>query len=871
MGKIRRNPGPKTDGLETYRAKRSADRTTEPFGARAARGRAGPLKFVVQQHAARRMHWDLRLEIAGVLRSWAVPKGPSLDPDDKRLAVLTEDHPLDYLDYEGVIPRGNYGAGAMIVWDRGTWVPIEPVESGLANGKLLFDLHGYKLRGRWTLVRTKEAGGRHWLLMKKPDGAATGATVEQLDAASILSGLTVEELAAGVSKADDLRRHLDAAGLPPHVEPWGGPPMLAESVDAPFTRDGWLFELKYDGYRLVALRRGPALRLLYRSGKDATAAFPDVAQVIRSLPYEDFAIDGEVVILDPDGRPNFQRLQRRGLLSQARDVQAAMAEHPATFYAFDVPFLQGHDLRGQPLVARKEILRRVVPGAGPVRYSDHIMERGEDLFREVISRGLEGIVAKRAQSPYVQRRSSDWLKIRVDHSNDFVIVGFSRPKGSRSGFGALHLAIFRHGVLHYAGRVGTGFDERMLQDLHERMLPLQRDTPPCAGPVPTGANHVWIDPQLVCEVRFREVTDDGLLRHPVFLRLRDDKAPDECREHEDEPLHGDNELAAPERASSTDTTFAEPLSVNSSASSASPALRTTKPTVTISNPDKPFWPEDGYTKLDLVEYYRTVGPWLLPYLRDRPLVLTRYPDGIHGKSFFQKNAPPYVPEWLKTTTIWSEHGGREIDYFICDSIEAITYIANMAAIPLHVWASRIQSLQFPDWCVLDLDPKGAPFRDVVTIALAIRDLCEAIDLPCFAKTSGSTGLHVLLPLGGKCTHEQSRMLGQIIAGVIVEQLPDIATVARTMSRRHGRVYVDCLQNGHGRLLVSPLSVRPLPGATVSMPLQWSEVVPDLHPAAFTIETVPLSLARGFADPLLSVLDTAVDIQAVLARLARRLD
>ena len=839
------------DRLQTYRDKRSADATTEPFGEGSPEDRARrirrPLVFVVQKHAARRTHYDLRLEFDGILRSWAVPHGISLDPSVKRFAALTEDHPLEYRDFEGVIPEGNYGAGSMIVWDRGTYVPMEKEGEGFDEGKLLFELHGYKLRGTWTLIRTKRGEGKDWLLIKKPDGGAVQGEHE-FDETSVISGLTVEELASGSSRAEEIRALAQEAGATRMKAPVPLEPMLCESQSEPFDDDGWVFELKYDGYRALARRDAGRSELRYRSGRNATDAFPDVRRTLDALPFEHFVLDGEIVVLDDDGRPNFQRLQKRAKFVRPTDLDRGTLDHPATYYAFDLLEFDGHDLRRLPLTTRKAALAKLLPGAGPVRLADHVPARGRALFDQVRQLGLEGIVGKRADSRYTPGRSPSWLKIRIDRTDDFVVVGYRLPKDSRTGLGALHLASHVGDELTYVGRVGSGFSEQLLEQLRETLDTIRIDEAPCVGDTRSGTEDVWVQPRLVCEVRYREITEGLQLRLPVFLRMRDDKSAREC-ELRDEPG-----LPLEEVLDADDPPPPAPVEHR----------------VVVSNPDKLFWPASGHTKSDLVEYYRTIAPWILPYLRDRPIVVTRYPDGIEGKSFFQKNAPPFVPDWLVTKTVWSEQAEREITYFVCNDTESLAYLANLAAIPLHVWSSRIQDLQRPDWCVIDLDPKGAPFDHVVRVAREIHALCEAVGMPSFVKTSGSTGIHVFMPLAGQVTHEQSRQLAQIIARIVSDRLRNIATIARSLSRREGKVYVDFGQNGHGRLIASPFSVRPRAGATVSTPLHWDEVVEGLDIDRFTIDTVPERFGQLEGDPFRPVLDTQVDLQQVLGALAERL-
>ena len=855
---------PKTDNLSLYRAKRSQDSTPEPMGG-AVSSAPGRL-FVVHKHAASHLHFDLRLEMEGVLRSWAVPKGPSYDMNDKRLAVNVEDHPLEYGDFEGIIPAGNYGAGGIIVWDRGEWVPLEDWREGFKKGKLLFELRGHKLHGKWTLVKIKKSE-RDWLLIKERD-AYVKQPGDEFSEASVLSGLTVEDVKAGRSPAGRLRAAIAESNAPRRrVDPEKVEVMLAEPHDAAFTRDGWLFELKLDGYRLLASKSRDEVLLLTRNGNDYTAVFPEIARAVRALPYTDCIIDGEVVVLDPEGRPSFSRLQRRGALSSPIDIRRAAVELSATYFAFDLLAFEEFDLRPLPLVERKALLLIAFPKLGIIRALDHIEREGERVLEQVVALGLEGIIAKKADTPYRGGRSDKWLKIKSDRTGEFVIVGFTAPKRSRGHFGALQLGDMVGGTLVYAGRAGTGFDDAKLAELKTMLDPIVRATPPCEGPVvapgaralprasiPETKTTTWVEPVHVCEVRFREWTPDGLLRHPAFLRLRPDKTPRDCErqgwaEVQDDVVPSDaNDAHVPPAPS--------------------PALVGAK-TVAFSNLRKIYWPADRYTKGDLIDYYRAVSRWMLPYLRERPMVLTRFPDGIDGKSFYQKDAPEFAPSWIRTVPIWSEDTQREINYFVCDDEESLLYVANLGSIPMHVWASSVGSLEMPDWCVLDLDPKEAPFSDVIRTALVLRELCEAIGLPSYVKTTGKTGLHILLPLGRQCTYAQSRTLGELLARVVLRELDDIATITRHVTRRGDKVYLDYLQNRTGQTIVAPFSVRPLPGATVSMPLLWEEVNASLDPRDHTIRTAIDRLER-LGDPVAQVMDDVPDLPAVLKRLASRL-
>jgi bifunctional non-homologous end joining protein LigD len=615
--------------------------------------------------------------------------------------------------------------------------------------------------------------------------------------------------------------------------------MKPETSDRPFSRSGWIFELKYDGFRMLAAGGAGEARLAYRSGMDSTRIFPEIAEAVAALPFSGLLLDGEAVVLDEAGHPSFQRLQRRGLRTRTVDADRAAVDNPAALFVFDLLACEGFDLRPLPLLQRKAILARVLSVAeGPIRYLDHVPERGEDLYAAVEALGLEGIVAKRGDSPYRSGYSKDWLKVRVDRTCDFAVVGFDPVPGAKTGFRNLHLAVRGGGEgFAYVGTVGTGFDRQDMADLRPRLEAARRATPPVSGAA--GRGTVWVEPQVVVEVRYKEQTEDGHLRHPVFLRVRDDKTVGECFRPGEEPEETEEEQApVPEAA----------------------------PAVKLTNLDKVFWPEEGYTKGDLIEYYRAISPWMLPLLGDRPLVLDRYPNGITGKSFYQKNAPD--ASRVRTVSIRSDGGGRAIDYFLCDDEASLLYLVNLGAIPFHVWASRVPDLERPDWCILDLDPKTAPFKDVVTIALAIRELCGEIEMPCYIKTSGGSGLHVLLPMGGQLLHDPVRQLAELLAQVIVARLPALATTERSIPKRRGKVYVDALQNGRGKLLAAPYTVRPRPGATVSTPLLWNEVGPRLDVRKFDLKTVPKRLRKMGEDPLLPILGEAPDLARTLDLLSR---
>jgi bifunctional non-homologous end joining protein LigD len=866
--------GERPPPLDAYRKKRDPDRTPEPFGGRLP---AGGRLFVVQKHAARWLHYDLRLEMDGVLKSWAVPKGPSVHPEEKRLAVHVEDHPIEYGDFEGVIPAGNYGAGSVIVWDHGWYrstKPQDPLEQ-LARGKLEVEIFGHKMRGRWTLARMS-GKDREWLLLKKADGAALPLEAPELTERypqSVISGLTVEEMADASGRLAAVRARLDGLGAPRgEVNARAQPFTLATLGERAFSDPAWLYEIKYDGVRVLASRDGDRVTLYGRSGQDTTSRYPEVVRALRALPIQRFVVDGEIVALDDAGRPSFQRLQPRMALTDPREVVRAAAQWPAVGVFFDCLMLDDRDLRRLPLVDRKECLRLLVPPLGTARYGDHIVGEGRAFFDAASEQRLEGIVAKRAKSLYTGARTRDWVKIKCQRRQEFVIGGYTDPQGSRGYFGALHLGLYEGPPaaprLVYVSKVGTGFDDALLKSISERLRPLSRATPPFeGGAVPSGRGHHWVDPRLVCEVRFTDWTEDGGIRHPAFIGLREDKKPEDCRREGSDPPEA---LSLPDGSG-----LAAVGGLGGGAASAPPQLEqeapvaTPRPRLQPTNVKKLFWPAEGYTKGDLIAYYERVAPLMLPYLKDRPLVLTRYPDGITGKSFYQKDAPDFAPAWVRTERIYSKDTERDIAYLVVDDVEMLRYVANSAAIPVHLWASRIPSLERPDWLVLDLDPKGAPFTDVVKVALALRRILDGLELPSYVKTSGATGLHILLPLGARYTYEQARTLARLLAVLGVEAEPEISTVARPLRSRGGKVYIDFGQNGHGQTIVAPYSLRPLPGAPASCPLEWREVTPRLDPASFNLSTIAARFEK-MADPLRAVLGGGIDMAAAIERIQARL-
>ena len=809
--------------------------------------------FVVHQHDATRMHWDLRLEIDGVLCSWAVPKEPSMDPEDKRLAVKVENHPLEYVHFEAVIPDGNYGAGPMIAWDRGLFRPLVDPAQGLLDGEIKFELYGYKLRGAFTLVHTGKGrrgqqsgrGSNDWLLIKKRDEPAEAflAAGQPLAAASVLSGLSIDELAAGAPRHRAVVAELASLGAPRRaIAPGSLDLMLCQTADAAFSSDDWVFELKYDGFRLASFGGAGHAELRYRSGQDPTLRYPELASALRALPIPGLVLDGEIVMLDALGKPDFHKLAARAQIHRTSEIQRAALATPATYMVFDLLGAAGFDLRGLPLLVRKSLLAQILPSIGPLKLAEHIPSQGEAFLTEVVARGLEGVVAKRAASPYRPARSRDWLKIKRDPEGDFAVCGYTPPKRSRAGFGALHLCVRQDDRWLWAGKVGSGFDDQLLTELKAELDRKPAWMPPFSRPE-GAADARWIEPELVVQVRYREWAEGSSLRFPVFVRLRRDKRAAECT------------MTARRTGALEEPAAAAPLEVDQ-------PVRELR----LSNLNKLYWKTEGITKGELIDYYRAIAPYILPYLADRPTVLTRYPDGIDGEMFYQKDMPDWVPPWLRTAALWSEHSQREIHYVLIDDADGLAFVANLGSIPIHAWASRIANLEKPDWTIVDLDPKNAPREHVVSLALAIHALCDAAGLPNYVKTSGQTGLHVLIPLGGQCTFEQARMLAYLIGQLVERRHPDMATTARNPAARNGRVYLDWGQNAHGQLLVVPYSVRPVGGAPVSMPLRWDEVVPGLDPKQFHLRNALDRVTAWAGDPCTPVLTERPDLPAALERL-----
>lgn len=816
--------------LGTYRRKRDFSKTAEPEGesGRRPKGRgrdddAGGM-FCIQKHAARALHYDLRLELDGVLVSWAVPKGPSYDPRNKRLAMRVEDHPVEYGDFEGTIPKGEYGGGTVMLWDTGTWEPLEgDPREGLQKGELKFHLEGERLRGGWVLIHT---GGRRgmpenqWLLIKEGDDAARRGEPDPwgADDESVSTGRTMEEIAGGKKpKKRAARPQAGAARIPATV-----PLSLATLVEEPPDGDEWLHEIKYDGYRIAARVDGGDVRLFSRNGLDWTARFKEVAAALEDLPTSGTWLDGEVVVFDERGVSDFGRLQR-----SVKEKQ----RHPLSYVVFDLLFQDGEDLRPLPLTERKRRLHWLLGRGGSglrdvVRYGDHILGRGGAVQEEACLQGLEGVVSKRAGDAYAGRRTRSWLKSKCGRRQEFVVGGFTEPNGSRSGFGALLLGVHdEEGALRYAGRVGSGFDDRTLARLSARLQRLERDTPPFADP-PRGAQargvH-WVKPELVAEVRFSEWTGDGQLRHPVFLGLREDKdAGGVARELE----------AVVARTASAPARSPRPSVLG----------------VTITHPDRVVFPDPGLTKLGVAEYYAAVAPLMVPYLERRPLTVIRCPDGIGSECFFQKHVTPSVPKAVSRARVKGADGSSVV-YPVVDSPESLVAMVQNGAVEFHVWGSRVGAIETPDILVFDLDPApDVEWRRVREAARALRDELEDRGLCSFVRTSGGKGLHVVAPHTSRARWQRTGAFAREVVETLVAREPARYTATMSKAKRGGKVFVDHFRNARGATSVTSYSLRSRPGAPVAMPIGWDELARVKSGGEWTAERVLRRLRTREDDP-----------------------
>ena len=871
--------------LTLYKKKRTFKNTPEPVGGKAA----GPvLRFVIQKHDATRLHYDFRLEMEGVLKSWAVPKGPSLNPEDKRLAMMVEDHPYDYRTFEGIIPEGNYGAGTVIVWDEGTY---EALDGGskkeqekillqqLKKGSLKFKMKGKKLKGEFALVKLKNAEDNAWLLIKHRDKYANESDITKKDK-SVVSGKTLEKIektSKNIWGSSPKKKSASTRSRKQRVEkkktqnegkkarfPKTVRPMLATLVDGPFDEPGWLYEIKWDGYRAVAMINKGKVDLVSRNNKSFTEKFYPVTNALKNWNIN-AVIDGEVVVLDDKGISNFGSLQN----------WRSEADGPLFYYVFDIIWLDGYSLKELPLTKRREILKNILPNENIIRLSEDFETSAIEFLATAAKMGMEGIMAKKEDSKYIEGdRTREWLKIKSNKRHEVVIGGYTKNEGSAKTFSALLVGVFDNGRLDYMGKIGTGFDARTQKEIMSKMKKLAStkipftekpdvNKPSRFRPNPPKATVTWLKPVLVCEVSYTEITSDGIMRHPSFEGLRIDKKAKDVKKEKAIPV----EKATKETQQHK---FTRPVKDKSRKTLLNPTEETQVKKLNghelkFTNLSKIFWPKEKYTKRDMLNYYYQVAPYLLPYLKDRPQSLNRYPNGINGKSFYQKDITGKAPGWIKMEPYTTGEGENK-NFLVPEDEASILYMANAGAIEMNPWNSTIHKEDYPDWCLIDLDPSDKQgFDIVIKVAQATKEILDSMGVIGYPKTSGSTGIHVYIPLGAKYTYDQCQMFGRIIATQVNNMLPDITSIERLTKARKNKLYVDFLQNRPKATLASPYSLRPKPGAPVSMPLYWEEIKKGLKITDFNISNA-MDRIKSEGDIFKPVLGKGIDLNKILEKL-----
>ncbi|KXH84880.1 DNA ligase D [Chryseobacterium kwangjuense] len=893
--------------LEKYREKRSEDKTPEPFGGESS---GKELRFVVQKHDASHLHYDFRLEMDGVLKSWAVPKGPSLDPDIKRLAMMVEDHPYDYRDFEGIIPKGQYGGGTVIVWDEGIYEPADPVEGDLKkqeknllhqlySGKLKFKLNGKKLKGEFALVKAYGRGENGWLLMKVDDKYASKDDITLKDKSVISKKSiaqmekspdkvygekiikkesTVKDKPGGKKKAvalvdeqlaaseettgpkHDIAKILKRAPKQTfydHIEP-----MLATLVDEPFDSDDWLYEVKWDGYRAVSFLKGHKVEIKSRNDKSFNDKFYPIFDELKTMDL-DAILDGEIVVVGENGQANFGALQN----------WRSEADGILLYYVFDILWYKGKDLTNLELCERKEILKEVLPDSDSIKISTSFFTSGIQFLDAAKKMGLEGIMAKKKDSLYhTKNRTKDWLKIKANKRQEVVIGGFTKNEGSSKLFSSILVGVYEGKKLVYTGKVGTGFNERMQKEMMEQFKELITNKSPFSNepdvnkpsrfrPNPPLANATWLEPKLICEVSFTEMTTDGVMRHPSFDGMREDKNPKNIvleREIETEEIisNSDEKIIMP-HGSSKRKTLLNPKDKTQVKKIKGKELKFT-------NLDKLFWPKDKISKRDLINYYYQVAPYILPYLKDRPQSMNRFPNGIEEEGFYFKNVTDSAPEWAETYLYKSDLDSKDKHYLVGKDEATLLYMANLGCIEMNPWSSTIKKPENPTFCIIDLDPDKNSFDQVIEAAQVTKQILEDMGVESYCKTSGSTGLHIYIPLGNKYTYEQSKEFARVIVTLVHNELPAYTSLERAIKDRKGKMYLDFLQNRPHATIAAAYSVRPKPGATVSMPLHWEEVKKGLKMSDFTIFNA-IERIESVGDIFKPVLGKGIDLKKVIEK------
>ena len=886
--------------LEKYAQKRDFTKTSEPKGGKSDDKNA--LHFVIQKHDASHLHYDFRLEMEGVLKSWAVPKGPSTDPKTKRLAMMVEDHPYSYRDFEGIIPQGQYGGGTVIVWDEGTYEPIEPIKGKkeqekhllhqLHTGSLKIVLHGKKLHGEYALVKTHGMGENGWLLIKHNDEFASKADITKNDK-SVQSGKTIAQVEKtsdniyGQTKRPEKKKHTEApdeklaekvetaadedvdtvlkkvrkAALPKNIKP-----MLATLVDEPFDDPDWLYEVKWDGYRCVAYVNNGEVELQSRNNKSFNDKYYPVRQALTGWTIN-AVVDGEIVVLNDKGQSNFGNLQN----------WRSEADGELVYYVFDILWYDGKNLMNLSFKERRSVLKLVLPtDDDSIRLNQVFDTSGTEFFNAAERIGLEGIIAKKAESTYSpDLRSKEWLKIKVHKRQEVVIGGFTKNEGTAKQFSSLLLGVYQDGILHYAGKVGTGFNDKMQKEMMAQFKPLITDKSPFEGdidvnkpsrfrPNPPNAKAIWLKPQLVGEITYAEVTSDGVFRHPSFQGMREDKkAKEVVRESEAHTADVVNDMEKEEKHQLISAPKNTGKKTLLNPTEEAQVKKICGHDLKFTHLSKIYWPEDNVSKRDMFNYYYQVAEYILPYLKDRPQSLNRFPNGIHGPSFYQKDVKGKSPDWVKTFP-YTTSDGEHKEYLVGNDEATLLWMASLGCIEMNPWFSRVQSPDNPDFCVIDLDPDKNTFDQVIAAALEVKKVLDAIDVPSYPKTSGSTGMHIYIPLAAKYSYDQSQMFARLIVNLVHKQIPDYTSLERMVAKRNGKMYLDFLQNRPGATIAGPYSLRPKVGATVSMPLSWDEVKPGLTMKHFTIFN-SIERLKDTGDLFKDVLSKGIDLEATVKK------
>jgi len=937
-------------GLTLYKKKRRFNETPEPEGKE--KSSKGFLRFVIQKHDASHVHYDFRLEMEGVLKSWAVPKGPSLNPTDKRLAMQVEDHPYDYRNFEGVIPAGNYGGGTVIVWDEGTYEPMEAeglnrkeqekvLLKQLYSGNLKIRMHGKKIKGDYALFQMKGRGERSWILVKKNDEFASEKDITQNDK-SVKTGKTLVEVAKAngttvnhpeahnrESKTTAVKKPNKAVQLltkeertttnknsvkqltrtskpvKPTSKKKGQPvkellgesfslvcksqmpkdvvPMLATLVDEPFDNENWIFEIKWDGYRAVAYCNGKSVELISRNLTAFTEKYYPVTEAFKQLKLN-AVFDGEIVAVNEKGLAVFQALQNW----QNTPVQLQ-------YFVFDIMWLDGYDLTRIPLIERKRILKEIIPKDDEIlKYSDHVIAGGKEFFQAAVAQGLEGIMAKKANSIYqVGKRTENWVKIKVNLRQEVIIAGFTQPRNTRKFFGSLLLGLYDGDELIYVGHTGSGFNTKSLEQIYNKLQPLITTECPFKK-CPKGNMPVtWVKPKLVCEIKFAEWTKNRIARQPIFMGLRVDKKAKDVTFEKSVNINmikktATEKKAAPKKSSkapakktsAAKTTEAKKKSVKSTVKTSNQQINIEEGVdqqlilngheLKLTNLNKLYWTKEKFTKGNMINYYLQVAPYILPYMVDRPQSLNRHPNGIEGPNFFQKDQRGKIPGWMQTHEDFSESTNETIEYLVCSNEATLIYMANLGCIEMHPWHSRSQSWQNPDWCLIDLDPdKPNTFDQVMDVAKVVKQLLDSIGAEASVKTSGSTGIHIYIPLGARYDYDQSKQLAELVVTLVNHQLPDLTSVERSPSKRKGKIYLDFLQNRETQTAAAPYSLRPKPGIPVSTPLDWTELKKGLTPTTYNARNI-FDRLKVEGDLFKPVLGKGINLEKVLSKLAAQM-